>query len=335
MLVACLPGSGALFPLGSSTVTCTARDAPGNVSTASFPVKVVDTTKPALNVPQDQSVSSSGGQTVSRSDPAVSTFLATANARDLIDGPVPVTNNAPEVLPLGTTRITFSATDRAGNTAQAQSDLTVVTTPVAPQVQDTTPPKDVTQLKAKAGDRTVLLTWVPPKTDFHHVTISRSPGRSAAPTTVVFKGSGTQLKDTKLANGTEYRYVAVAFDKAGNSSLGAIVRAVPKRALLYSPADGLAVTKPPTLKWVRVAGASYYNVQLYRGRSAVPRAKIFTAWPTKPQIALTRAWKFNGKAQRLTPGTYVWLAWPGLGPKSANRYGPVIGQSTFVVKASP
>ena len=88
------------------------------------------------------------------------------------------------------------------------------------------------------------------------------------------------------------------------------------------------------LKWVRVAGASYYNVQLYRGRSAVPRAKIFTAWPTKPQIALTRAWKFNGKAQRLAPGTYVWFAWPGLGSKSANRYGPVIGQSTFVVKAS-
>jgi hypothetical protein len=335
VLVACVPGSGGLFPLGTTTVTCTARDAPGNASTAAFPVKVVDTTKPALTVPQDQTFSSGGATTLAKSAPQVGAFLDLASARDLVDGAVSVTNDAPEVFPLGTTRVTFSAKDRAGNTATAPADLTVVTTPVAPQVQDTTPPKDVTKLTAKPGDRFVELSWLTPKTDFDHVRISRTPGKNGASASQIYRGSAAKVKDAKLTNGTEYRYVAVAYDKAGNFSPGAIVRAVPKRPLLYQPYDGRTVTKPPVLRWIRVAGASYYNVQLYRGRAAVPRAKIFTAWPAKPQVALERKWKFNGKTHRLTPGTYVWLAWPGLGPKTANRYGPMIGQSTFVVKASP
>jgi hypothetical protein len=338
VLVACIPGSGALFALGTSNVTCTARDARGNVGTASFTVKVVDTTKPALNVPQPQTFSSNGAQTLPSSDPQVATFLASAAARDIVAGPVAVKNDAPAVLPLGRTRITFTATDLAGNTAAAQSDLTVVTSAVTPKTQDTTPPNDVTRFRATPGDRFVLLTWVPPRADFDHVTVSRSPGRGEASASVIFTGSAKQVKDTKLTNGVEYRYVVVAHDAAGNFSPGAIVRAVPKRALLFAPVDGMAVTKPPLLRWAGVTGATYYNVQLYRGRStqaAQVGTKILSSWPTRPQIALARTWKYNGRTQRLTPGTYVWLAWPGFGAKSANRYGTLLGQSTFVVNASP
>lgn len=95
------------------------------------------------------------------------------------------------------------------------------------------------------------------------------------------------------------------------------------------------MTRPPQLRWAGVAGATYYNVQVYRARLAKiiqPGVKILSAWPKRPQLALARTWKFNGKTQRLTAGTYVWFAWPGLGPKAQNRYGPVLGQSTFVVK---
>ena len=35
-IVTCTPASGALFPIGETTVTCTATDASGNVATASF-----------------------------------------------------------------------------------------------------------------------------------------------------------------------------------------------------------------------------------------------------------------------------------------------------------
>ena len=109
------------------------------------------------------------------------------------------------------------------------------------------------------------------------------------------------------------------------------------RPLLYAPANGTAVTAPPLLRWTGVAGATYYNVQLFRARSAQAAqagTKILSAWPTRPQIALASTWKYAGQTQRLTPGTYVWFAWPGFGAKSANRYGPALGQSTFVVKAS-
>jgi uncharacterized protein len=48
--VICTPPSGTTFPLGTTTVTCTARDRAGNVATASFTVMVQDTTAPSVPV---------------------------------------------------------------------------------------------------------------------------------------------------------------------------------------------------------------------------------------------------------------------------------------------
>lgn len=44
--VACIPASGTAFPIGTSTVTCTAEDAADNTSTASFDVTVNETEPP-------------------------------------------------------------------------------------------------------------------------------------------------------------------------------------------------------------------------------------------------------------------------------------------------
>ncbi len=49
----CDPASGSTFPLGHTSVMCTATDAAGNSSGASFAVNVVDTTPPDLTVPAD------------------------------------------------------------------------------------------------------------------------------------------------------------------------------------------------------------------------------------------------------------------------------------------
>jgi uncharacterized protein len=46
----CTPPSGTTFPLGTTTVTCTAADRAGNVATASFTVTVRDTTAPSAPV---------------------------------------------------------------------------------------------------------------------------------------------------------------------------------------------------------------------------------------------------------------------------------------------
>lgn len=53
----CEPASGAVFPLGTTTVMCTATDSSGNSSTGDFDVVVQDTTPPAVTaVPPSQSV---------------------------------------------------------------------------------------------------------------------------------------------------------------------------------------------------------------------------------------------------------------------------------------
>ena len=55
-VVSCLPASGSLFPLGSTTVTCTATDAVGNTSSVTFTVEVVDATPPAVVCPAPSQV---------------------------------------------------------------------------------------------------------------------------------------------------------------------------------------------------------------------------------------------------------------------------------------
>ncbi len=45
--VDCIPASGSTFPLGTTTVNCTAKDAAGNVASGSFTVEVRDTTPPS------------------------------------------------------------------------------------------------------------------------------------------------------------------------------------------------------------------------------------------------------------------------------------------------
>ena len=51
VLVTCVPLSGSSFPLGPTSVICTATDSVGSSSSASFPVIVQDTTPPVMTVP--------------------------------------------------------------------------------------------------------------------------------------------------------------------------------------------------------------------------------------------------------------------------------------------
>jgi len=121
--VTCSPGSGSVFPLGTTTVTCDATDSSANGASASFTVTVVDTTPPSITCPAPivAEATAPGGANVTP---------AAASATDLA-GAVTVTNPPAAFFPLGTTTITYSATDEAGLTASCTSEITVV---------DTTPP---------------------------------------------------------------------------------------------------------------------------------------------------------------------------------------------------
>jgi hypothetical protein len=119
------PPSGSLFPLGTTTVTATATDFHGNVATATFAVRVFDTTPPALSVPADVVAEATG--------PEGAAVTLSASATDIVDGTVPVVFDpaSGSVFPLGTTTVTATATDAAGNSSEGTFTVTV---------RDTTPP---------------------------------------------------------------------------------------------------------------------------------------------------------------------------------------------------
>ena len=123
--VLCVPSSGSTFPLGSTTVTCTATDASGNTSDAqTFTVTVRDTTPPSLvNMPTNVTVE---GNT---RDGALTSYEM-PTAIDLVDPAPGVSCDHPAsgFYPLGATQVTCTATDASGNHDRASFSITVVDT---------------------------------------------------------------------------------------------------------------------------------------------------------------------------------------------------------------
>jgi hypothetical protein len=116
----------AVFPLGATTVTWTATDDTGSQTTATQTVTVVDTTPPTLSAPADIEV----GQTELGGSPAthpdIAAFLSGATATDICDASPAITHDAPAMFPIGTTVVTFTATDASGNWVSQTASVTVV-----------------------------------------------------------------------------------------------------------------------------------------------------------------------------------------------------------------
>lgn len=117
--VTCTPASGSTFPLGTTTVTCSARNSRGYTADGGFTVTVRDTTAPDLALPGDLTVDATGP------DGAVTSWTASAN--DTVDGAIVPTCSpgSGATLPIGTTQVTCSARDAAGNTATGAFVVTV------------------------------------------------------------------------------------------------------------------------------------------------------------------------------------------------------------------
>jgi hypothetical protein len=73
----CVPASGSLFSIGTTTVTCTATDAAGNSASASFTVTVVDTPPPTL----EQQIRAIAGSTADQLVHAAQNILTAPNAQ--------------------------------------------------------------------------------------------------------------------------------------------------------------------------------------------------------------------------------------------------------------
>jgi hypothetical protein len=118
--VTCSPASGSFFPVGTTTVNCTTQAGPS----CSFTVTVNDTENPVITCPANITVGNDPGLCSATVNPGVAT--ATDNCPGVTvsgtrsDGQ-PL--NAP--YPVGTTTITWKATDAVGNMATCPQTITV------------------------------------------------------------------------------------------------------------------------------------------------------------------------------------------------------------------
>lgn len=188
--------------------------------------------------------------------------------------------------------------------------------------QPDTPPANVASLSVRSRSGSVAVTWtLPGDADLERVEVARAT--AGAMKRIVYSGVGTAFVDRTVRPGRTYTYTVTSVDATGNPS-GGVARKVTTPRLMASAAR---VASPPVLRWAPVSIATYYNVQVWRNGK-----KILSAWPGSPRYALSTRWTFGGARYRLTPGTYRWHVWPGMGSRSAARYGKLLGSSTFVVR---
>jgi len=213
-------------------------------------------------------------------------------------------------------RVVGACGDRAGNISLRGFRLRYDATPPARPAVGVQPRDHAVRLRIRVAS------------DARRITIVRAPGRGGTRDSTVYRGRPRSFTDRHLRNGKTYRYTVVARDRAANRSR-TTVEAVPDARLL-APADDAVLAGPPRLRWTRVRGADYYNVQLRRDG-----VKVLSRWPARPKLQLRGRWRFEGRVRRLVPGRYEWDVWPGDGRRTDARYGDRIGGRTFVIPEAP
>jgi hypothetical protein len=307
------PQAYANLPEGRHTFVVKAMDALGNVGPDVGYAWTIETRAPAVAVsssPPDLANSPTASFSFAADEP--SSFQCNLDDRGFEPCSSPASYAG---LRDGGHSFVVRATDAAGNVAAASRGWSIDTT--APQTTIESAPR----VRTTAG--------------FAAFTFSASEPASfqCRLDGAAFTACSSPTAYSRLARG-RHRFSVRAVDLAGNVdatpadfewTLASTRRVVAASALL-APRAGARVSGPPLLRWRRVARATYYNVQLYRGGR-----KVLSAWPARTRLQLRMRWRFNGRAEHLRAGAYRWYVWPGFGNPAARRYGRLLGTSTFVV----
>jgi hypothetical protein len=315
--------------LGSASHTFAVRATqlgnPGPPTTYNW---IVDTIPPDTTIgstPPAAATSASATFTFNSSE-AGSTFSCSLDAAGFDPCTSPKTYSG-----LGDGSHTFrvQAVDAAGNADPTAASYTWQISGVGPATVDHTPPRDVSNLRRRVAYGVFRLSWSrPPDADFDHVGVFVSTSAKTPARLAIYQGSASGYTTKHFRNGFYYRYTVVSYDHAGNPSRG-VSATVSGGALLRSPADGGVVRKPPRLLWTGARGATFYNVQLYRGSQ-----KVLSTWPRNAAVQLAKGWIYAGRRFTWKKGLYRWYVWPAFGPRTKSHYGQLLGQATFKLKAN-
>jgi hypothetical protein len=290
-------------PTTGVTSTCTAQSGP-EVASKSITVKI------DADAPAGVSASVARGPDYNGwYNHSVGINWGGSDATSGISGCTSLTYGGPD---MAGASVSGGCTDMAGNTTLA---------PVSLNYDATAPVLSKVSVASGAGVDVVRWTSTSPSDT---VVVERAARGSKAAATV-FRGSASSFADKKIRSGLEYIYSVQSRDQAGNSSQKVSVAGLPKVLTLHKTPYIPRAAQKPILRWAAVRGATYYNVQLFRGSK-----RILALWPSRHQVGLPTAWKWAGKRHRLTHGRYRWYVWAGMGQRSFANY-KTLGSAQFII----
>jgi hypothetical protein len=316
-VVSCSPEPGSTFAFGTTHVKCSAKDASGNKSApVGFDVIVQRGSSPAA-----PTLTWDVGSATNRTS---ATFSFKAGARATLecklDRPAGPGAFAPCSSPAsyrglkdGSYVFTVRATNSIGNVSES-SHMWLV---------DTAPPLAVRGLAASFGSGWIGLSWRKhTDIDFSRVVVWRKRAGTAHWVRIATERRRTSLRDPDVRNDVRYVYALRSIDRVGNRSPSAKVKA--RASKILKPAYDALRDSPPRVDWMPVRKATYFNMQVWReGR------KVLSVWPQRSSYRLRARWTYGGRRYSLGVGRYLVYVWPGFGPKSAVRYGSLLGWTAF------
>jgi hypothetical protein len=267
--------STTVFGYGTTTITCTATDSHANVALMNFTITVVDTTAPAVTVP--------AGVTIQATSAAGAVYGFTASALDNVDGAVtPVCTPASgSTFAIGTTTVTCSATDNAGNAASGSFTVTVIDS-VKPVLSL---PSDISTITT-AGGTTASVTYTASAADL---------GQSVAVTCSSVAGTASVFPATQLFPLGITTVTCVADDGRGNTATGSFTVSVAQGYGILGPLSPYQAPPKTYNNGSSVPIAWKYTI----GGVAVPSP--FPAW--QPQVKFVKVLNWRNCASSGTEST--------------------------------
>ena len=116
--------ASATYPLGTTMVTYTVWDISGNSSSCSFSVNVTNLTPPSLDCPTNIQQANDIGQCEAMVTVALPAFSSGCGIDNIVNN-ITNTTDASGSYPVGTTTVTWTASDLEGNTATCSMNITV------------------------------------------------------------------------------------------------------------------------------------------------------------------------------------------------------------------
>jgi hypothetical protein len=205
------PGPGR-YPLGSTLVSYTARDASSNAATCTTTVSVVDTTPPIITCPAPITAECTDHrQAIVDPGHAVASDLCST---------VALTDPGPASFPLGSTPISYTATDGSGNSATCNTTLSVVDTTgptISCNARDIVPPEAPISFTAQGHDLCDDASVTITSFDCSKLTKKGKHVDKTKSCVVKLDGNRITIVDSGGVD-TEITWTVVATDPSGNSS---------------------------------------------------------------------------------------------------------------------